>query len=318
MPPDTRVNWFSITEATTPAPAEEVDQGEVAAELLRRFGPLTGDVGLIGTGETFLCYGTNELALLIPRHPGVAALERLRVAEQCSSAARARGVRTPEWLAVEEDPVPHAICERVAGRIVGAEPEERAKLFRALGEQLRLLHQVAVTGAGPAAASLDSGAIQGAASSWQAHCETFAARLLPDDPSADVARLRSFGTLDRGHWRLLRELVQEHGRRPVVLCHYDNRDPNLPILAEGVCLLDWDLARVAPASHELVKPEVDRAALLDGYGVSSTERAAALTDTRVAVMMEGVAMSMEWLADPRFHDGIRRWLDGIKGMLEEL
>ena len=306
--------WFSTAGPSRPASDEPPDPNALVRDLLAAHGSVDTEVTVLGAGENFLCYGAGGLALLLGRTSGRGALERLRTAQVCSDAARTQGVRTPAYLAVESRPVPHAICERIEGRAVGQDPRERAELYAALGDHLRRLHRTPVIGAGPVRP--DSDQIRGCSDTWRDHCETFALALLSDDPVEPAARLRQFGSLERRHWRLFLELVVEHGRRPTVLCHYDNRDPNLSVTAEGLTLLDWDLARVAPLSHELIKPEVDRAALLDGYGVPRETRASLIDDADVGVMMDGLAMSLEWLDEPRFHGGVRRWLEAIKGMLE--
>lgn len=223
-------------------------------------------------------------------------------------------MRTPAYLAVESRPVPHAICERIDGRTVGQGPDERAVLYSALGDHLRRLHRTPVVGGGPVLPDGDK--IRGCSRTWRDHCETFALALLSDDPIEPAARLRQFGSLEHRHWRLFRELVIDHGRRPTVLCHYDNRDPNLTITTQGLTLLDWDLARVAPLSHELIKPEVDRSALLDGYGVPKERRVSLIDDADVGVMMDGLAMCLEWLDEARLQNGVRRWLASIERMLE--
>ena len=308
------MTWFSTAGPGRPAGGDPPHPDALVRDLLAAYGSADTDVTVLGAGETFRCYGAGGIALLLGRAPGRGALERLRTAQVCADAARRQGVPTPAYLAVESRPVPHAICERIEGRAVGQDPRERAELYAALGDHLRRLHRTPVIGAGPVRP--DSDRIRGCSESWRDHCETFALALLSDDPVEPVARLRQLGSLERRHWRLFGELVLEHGRRPTVLCHYDNRDPNLPVAAGGLTVLDWDLARVAPMSHELIKPEVDRAALLNGYGVPPEGRASLIDDADVAVMMDGLAMSLEWLDEPRFHGGVRRWLAGIERMPE--
>jgi hypothetical protein len=306
--------WFSTAGPSRPAGGEPPHPNALVRDLLAAYGNADADVTFLGAGENFLCYGAGSLALLLGRTSGPGALERLRTARVCSDAARRQGVRTPAYLAVESRPVPHAICERIEGRAVGQDPRERVELYAALGDHLRRLHRASVSGAGPIRPDNDQ--VRGCSDTWRDHCETFALALLSDDPVEPAARLRHFGSLTRRHWRLFLELVVEHGRRPTVLCHYDNRGPNLSLTAEGLTLLDWDLARVAPLSHELIKPEVDRDALLDGYGVPPENRASFIDDADVAVMMDGLAMSLEWLDEPRFHGGVRRWLAAIQAMLD--
>lgn len=306
--------WFSAAGPGSPPGVERSDRTDLVGDLLAARGDAIPEVTLIGAGENFDCYGAGERAVLVGGSSGSGAADRLRVSKTCSDAARGEGVRTPAFLEVGSSPVGYAICERVEGRQVGDDPGDRAKLYEALGDQLRRLHRAPVAGGGPVRP--DSDQVRGWADSWRDHCESFAVGLLSDDPVEPAARLRRFGSLKAHHWRLFFELVLDHARRPTVLCHYDNRDPNLPVTSDGLAILDWDLARVAPLSHELIKPEVDRAALLDGYGLPPQDRASLLDDADVALMMDGVAMSLEWLDDPGSHGGVRGWLTTIEVTLE--
>jgi hypothetical protein len=292
-----------------------------------------GQVVELGAGETFTCFGAGDVALLLPRHATAVApalaLGKLRLARACADLARPLGVRTPAVLEVGSAPVPHALCERVRARPVDDTATHRLSLYEDLGRQLARLHGADVGGAGPLVAVGGRGRVEGPATSWSAYCDDFAARVV-DAEAADprVARLRAMGDLDAAQWDALAAAIRDHGRNGgrAVLCHYDNRLPNLPVDAAGVWLLDWDLARAAPLSHELIKlferPHAaavpDARALLGGYGLPTERHGDVIADAQVALAMDGIGMSLGWIDQPSRHDAIRRWLAGIGHIVGQL
>jgi aminoglycoside phosphotransferase (APT) family kinase protein len=172
------------------------------------------------------------------------------------------------------------------------------------------------------------GNLEAPATSWPAFCEDFAARFVEVDATDPrVATLRSMGDLEPAQWDALATMVRDHGPAgPPVLCHYDNRLPNLPMDARGVWLLDWDLAKAAPPAHELIKvferppaeATVDARALLRGYGLPSERHDDVVADALVALAMDAIEMSLGWIDQPPFHPAIRRWLTSIERIIDQL
>ena len=276
----------------------------------------------VGSGESFLCVGTGDFVVLLARQSSPTAFDKVRVTKACTDLARANGVRAPQVHEIGHTPVVFALCDAVRASIVDEDdPAARLPVYEDLGVQLAALHAVPIAGAGPLRVVGDE--LRGSHSSWRAYCEWFADELIPDAPMAGnpLERVRAFDVLNQREWRVFRNLVLAHGnQREVVLCHYDNRIPNLLRAENGVWIVDWDLARAAPRSHELIKiyerppPHAtnEAHAVLAGCGVPPTSYEDMIRDAHVGLAMDLIALSVEWVEIPAYHERIPGLLSAVR------
>jgi hypothetical protein len=276
----------------------------------------------VGSGESFLCVGTGDFVVLLARQSSPTAFDKVRVTKACTDLARAKGVRAPQVHQIGHTPAVFALCDAVRASIVDRDdPAARLPVYEDLGVQLAALHAVPISGAGPLRVVDDE--LRGSHSSWLAYCEWFAEELIPDTPMAGspLERLRAFEVLSQREWRAFRNLVLDHGdQSKVVLCHYDNRIPNLPRGQDGVWVLDWDLARAAPLGHELIKvyerppPHAtnEAHAILAGCGVPQMCYEDMIRDAHIGLAMDLVELSVEWVDIPAHHEHIAGLLSAVR------
>ena len=168
--------------------------------------------------------------------------------------------------------------------------------------------------------------VEGLHPSWREHCADFVTRYLGAEPTeVGAQKLRAIVDLETSHWDALTRMVLDHGRQTsVVLCHYDNRLPNLPMRNNAVWVLDWDLARIAPLSHELIKvferppaeATLDSRALLSGYGLPPERHDDIISDALIAMSMDALWLTSQWVDTPQATPAIRGWFSAVKNIVE--
>lgn len=316
-----------------------------AADVLSRHGYATGQLDAIGAGQQSVCYGTDDVAVLLSRGDGVldptgrtflgggavisgndyAALSWL------TNRAADAGVRTPRILATGADPRPYALMQRARGTLASAHPHadtDAAAWFGRLGAEIRMTNSVETTGFG-VFVSDGSGGYRGRFATWPDYLDQWLAvhlcvgRSRPEDEKV-LNLLLAQGIVTERDLEKVAVKVREAQAWPVrsVLTHYDNRFDNVVVDDIGVTLLDWGLSlagigiqqelikvfEVAPTSTD--DPRV--AAFLRGYGLSDREGREAVEGGKLMLVLDGIAMSYGWADNPDLLDGIRLWLRTVQ------
>lgn len=144
-----------------------------AENVLSRHGYETTPLGLIGAGEQSVCYGTEEVAVLLGR-PG-STIDRYAVLQWLTNKAADAGVRTPRIVAVGEQPGPYAVMRRAHGTVASAHPDVAWKApswFGQLGKEVRKTHLVETTGFGTFVSDGSSG-YRGRFASWSDYLDAW-------------------------------------------------------------------------------------------------------------------------------------------------
>lgn len=147
-------------------------------------------------------------------------------------------------------------------------PGRREQAWRGIGEQMRLIHAVAVGGFGETLSDLAAGS----EASWHKYLAYNLGELTASDP------LLSLGVLDRGAQAHLSSLFEYLATRPVRLglCHGDVSLRNVIVRHRSVHVIDWGCAHGHFVPHydlgvvladSLGEHTAEFSALLDGYGI---------------------------------------------------
>jgi aminoglycoside phosphotransferase (APT) family kinase protein len=283
-----------------------IDQRALTEEEARRVACRvlgSARVDFIGAGDFAACFGADDVVALVPRVPTETSLQTLRVAQACARVAREAGVRSPSYLRLGADPVPWAVCERVASDPTDAVDADE------LATQLERLHAVPIEGAGRL--HLVDGSLAGVRETWSHVVQDFKAEWLARAPATPGA----LSLITAAEWELFSRWcdVESETERDLRLCHFDNRGCNLLVDEHrSMHVIDWDLARAAPPGFELIKlDEAGEARYAARYGSGAmAERLVA--EARFGRVMDGVQMCVEWSWDPATAAKANVWVPYLK------
>jgi hypothetical protein len=296
----------------------------------------TGTWELIGEGESSVCFGVGDEALLLTRASGSRALEGLRMQQWCATQALNAGVSAVRFLAVEDHPWPHARLLRIEG-ISGDEALRRKELTGRelafwLGGQAKRINTLPLRGFGQLVADPDyPGTYRGRRASLRDEIDrlqhvtlTAQGPLAPDNERRRRAILDT-GLINEADLALISDKLTELAARTqaAVLCHNDLRGANIIVPPTGeMVLTDWGLASAGLGiGQELVKtfdgepytlanPRVQ--AFCDGYGIPAADRPKVLDEALLMLLVSGLEMCHDWIDCPRRREGVRGWLSTVR------
>ena len=321
-----------------------------AESVLARHGYATTNLGFIGAGAQSVCYGTREIAILLSRAnvgenvadltghtlpcgDDVTLCNNYSALQWITNGAAGANVRTPRILATGEDPRPYAVIQPAHGTHAAAHrrvSENAAHWFGQLGVEIRKTHLVETKGFGMFVPD-GAGGYRGRFGTWADYLNCWLGVHLcigqsrPEDEKV-LTFLLAQKIVTESDLATVAAKVREAQEWPVrsVLTHYDNRLDNLVVDADRITVLDWGLSLAGIGiQQELIKlfeteptsmqsPRV--AAFLHSYGLSHSECVDAIEGGKLMLVLDGLGMSYGWADRPDRLNGVRGWLQTVKGI----
>lgn len=298
-----------------------------ATHILHGHGYSCSQPALVGKGAQSICFSADDLVVLMRfgnRKRDVHVFADYPTQQWAINKALTVGVLAPAILHTGARPVPYAIAQN-AERVLAASAAGRSQpattdIFRALGESIRQVNSVPVTGFGEFVVD-DALKYRGQHASWADYlterasfCAIRSGR--DHEGSHTHSRFLAENILDAGHFAKILAHVEAAKQWNVapVLVHYDNRTENVCVAGDRVVLMDWGLTIAGiglPQEMVKVSGSENKQAFLDGYGMPVSQRVDVLKQRDLFLVLEGLALCRLAVEDNAPLGALRHWFESI-------